>query len=71
MSGAKKVSLRIWRGDAKGGEFKEYQTETDEGMVLNLGPQHPATHGTLRVTAKLDGDTYTYPFGTEVIEDSR
>ena len=27
-----------------------------EGMVLNLGPQHPATHGTLRVVVKLDGD---------------
>ena len=30
--------------------------ETDEGMVLNMGPQHPATHGTLRIVAKLDGE---------------
>src|SRR3954463_8805698 len=27
-----------------------------EGMTLNLGPQHPATHGTLRVVVRLDGE---------------
>jgi NADH-quinone oxidoreductase subunit D len=27
-----------------------------EGMTLNIGPQHPATHGTLRIVVKLDGE---------------
>jgi NADH-quinone oxidoreductase subunit D len=27
-----------------------------EGMTLNIGPQHPATHGTLRILCRLDGE---------------
>ena len=27
-----------------------------EGMTLNIGPQRPATHGTLRIIARLDGE---------------
>jgi len=32
-----------------------FEIET-EGMTINLGPQHPATHGTLRIVAKLDAE---------------
>ena len=34
--------------------------ETDDGMTLNMGPQHPATHGTLRIVARLDGEQVIY-----------
>src|SRR5215471_11431173 len=30
--------------------------DADE-MVLSMGPQHPSTHGVLRVMLKLDGET--------------
>jgi NADH-quinone oxidoreductase subunit D len=29
----------------------------DNEMVLNMGPQHPATHGVLRVLLRIDGET--------------
>ena len=29
--------------------------DTDE-LVLNMGPQHPSTHGVLRVVLRLDGE---------------
>ena len=29
--------------------------QPDETFVLNVGPQHPATHGVLRVKMTMDG----------------
>jgi succinate dehydrogenase / fumarate reductase iron-sulfur subunit len=29
-----KATFRIWRGDAKGGDFRDYATEAGEGMVV-------------------------------------
>jgi len=34
----------------------EQQLETDR-MILNFGPHHPATHGTLRIIMELEGET--------------
>jgi len=32
-------------------------TETSEEYFLNMGPQHPSTHGVLRLVLRLDGET--------------
>jgi NADH-quinone oxidoreductase subunit D len=34
----------------------EFYTLGDGEMLLNLGPQHPSTHGVLRVILKIDGE---------------
>lgn len=34
-----------------------FDDELESDMVLNMGPQHPATHGVLRVVLRLDGET--------------
>jgi NADH-quinone oxidoreductase subunit D len=31
----------------------------DERLVINMGPQHPSTHGVLRLVLELDGETVT------------
>ena len=31
----------------------------DGGVIVNIGPSHPATHGTLQVIAALDGEKIT------------
>jgi NADH-quinone oxidoreductase subunit C/D len=39
-------------------QFVQEEAESDfERVTLNLGPSHPATHGTLRIVTTLDGET--------------
>ena len=37
--------------------FEEKEKIVGQTMTLNMGPQHPATHGVLRVVLELDGET--------------
>ncbi len=34
-----------------------FEDALEHGMVINIGPQHPATHGVLRLLVQLDGET--------------
>jgi NADH-quinone oxidoreductase subunit D len=46
-----------------GGDWDGVVTEQgdrgDERIVVNMGPQHPSTHGVLRLILELDGETVT------------
>ncbi len=46
-----------------GGDWDELITEIgatkDERVVLNMGPQHPSTHGVLRLILEIEGETVT------------
>jgi NADH dehydrogenase I D subunit len=33
------------------------EMDTEDNMVVNVGPHHPATHGVLRLAVELDGET--------------
>jgi NADH-quinone oxidoreductase subunit D len=51
--------LRNRAGMASGGDLRvdvsgEIRQET---MIINMGPQHPSTHGVLRLVLELDGET--------------
>ncbi len=34
----------------------DFERRTDETMIINMGPQHPSTHGVLRLMLELDGE---------------
>ena len=51
-------STYTWVEQADGTvEKKEVAVFTEEDFVVNIGPQHPATHGVLRFRTAVDGET--------------
>jgi NADH-quinone oxidoreductase subunit D len=40
-------------------EYKDFLIDV-ENFVVNIGPQHPSTHGVLRIVVQLDGETVVH-----------
>lgn len=49
--------------EANGGDWSQIAEEAarlgEERIVVNMGPQHPSTHGVLRLMLEIDGETVT------------
>jgi NADH-quinone oxidoreductase subunit D len=49
--------LRLPEGIALDPGDYDLEYAEDETMIINMGPQHPSTHGVLRIMLELDGET--------------
>ncbi len=49
--------LRLPEGNYVNPEDIDIERRDDQTMIINMGPQHPSTHGVLRLMLELDGET--------------
>ncbi|MGO9456077.1 MAG: NADH-quinone oxidoreductase subunit D [Acidimicrobiales bacterium] len=49
--------LRLPEGGVLDPSDIDIEQRDDETMIINMGPQHPSTHGVLRLMLELDGET--------------
>jgi NADH-quinone oxidoreductase subunit D len=49
--------LRLPEGGVLDPSDIDVERRDDETMIINMGPQHPSTHGVLRLMLELDGET--------------
>jgi NADH-quinone oxidoreductase subunit D len=49
--------LRMPEGNFINPEDIDFERRDDQTMIINMGPQHPSTHGVLRLMLELDGET--------------
>ncbi|MCE2736534.1 MAG: NADH dehydrogenase (quinone) subunit D [Ilumatobacteraceae bacterium] len=55
----REVGAVLRLSEAEAAKLAEVQTEApeDQTMIINMGPQHPSTHGVLRLMLELQGET--------------
>ena len=55
----REVGAVLRMSEAEAARLAEVQTEApeDQTMIINMGPQHPSTHGVLRLMLELQGET--------------
>jgi NADH-quinone oxidoreductase subunit D len=51
------AALRLPEGHVVSADDVAIEVGEDETMIINMGPQHPSTHGVLRVMLELEGET--------------
>jgi NADH-quinone oxidoreductase subunit D len=49
--------LRLPESHGPGAGDVDFERTGDDTMIINMGPQHPSTHGVLRLMMELDGET--------------